>query len=277
MREMLWVSVTPAMAAEWLKLNSLNRPIRRQTVSKYASVMRSGQWVRSPEAIGFDVNGRLIDGQHRLTAVVESGVTVEFLVVRNLPVGVFDVIGQGPRRSSADGYVIKHLEAFGERPKHANYVTSVAARMIIGLDGSKHAHGASEVSSAAFDHAAMISKYLKLMRPNPALSTTVIAAFCSAALFFGDDLLTGLAERIGAQQWTGIHDPMKTLAVRLQRVRASNSPTKLPSDAIYSLTLAAVRAALRGDTLQRVEGTVHDMGSEFDVRLRELLRRSKAV
>ena len=95
--------VTPTKAAEWLaKHNIKNRRLRKRHVSMLASDMSAGRWRMTHEAIGFDESGRLIDGQHRLSAVVESGKPQEFLVVRKLPEGTQLFVDNGCRRSLAD-------------------------------------------------------------------------------------------------------------------------------------------------------------------------------
>ena len=68
-----WEDVTPDMARTYLKSNTHNRPLDAARVSKYAADMRAGRWLVSPETISFDEHGVLLNGQHRLGAIVESG------------------------------------------------------------------------------------------------------------------------------------------------------------------------------------------------------------
>ena len=74
--------VTPAMAAFWLLNNKSNRPLRASTVNMYARQMTAGQWQLTHQGICLDATGNLVDGQHRLNAVVKSGVAVWILVSR---------------------------------------------------------------------------------------------------------------------------------------------------------------------------------------------------
>ncbi len=74
------VLVTPEMAAEWLTRNSSNRPMRRNTVEHYARQMVAGEWQLTHQGICFDAHGSLVDGQHRLTAIVNAGIPVRMLV-----------------------------------------------------------------------------------------------------------------------------------------------------------------------------------------------------
>lgn len=64
------------MAETWLSRNSNNRNLRGQVIASYARDMKSGAWVLNGETVKIASNGQLLDGQHRLNAVVESGQTV---------------------------------------------------------------------------------------------------------------------------------------------------------------------------------------------------------
>lgn len=79
------VFVTPAMAKEWMAKNIHNRNVSDQVVASYARDMRLGRWVLNHQGIAFDNEGNLMDGQHRLLAIIQSGVTVQLLVTFGLP------------------------------------------------------------------------------------------------------------------------------------------------------------------------------------------------
>jgi hypothetical protein len=95
------VQITPEFAKELLAKNSGNRQFNEVHVRALARDMRLGKWKLNGDTIC--VNGEmLIDGQHRLMAVVSSGVTIETLLVEGLPSGVFNTKDIGKRRSAAD-------------------------------------------------------------------------------------------------------------------------------------------------------------------------------
>lgn len=94
--------IGPKEAAKYLERNQNNRPVRRSVVRRYAETMRRGQWKLTPEPIAFDVNGDLINGQHRLAGVVESGATVQFVVARGVDPEAFSVIDSGVARTMGD-------------------------------------------------------------------------------------------------------------------------------------------------------------------------------
>lgn len=84
-----------------------DRGLSESRVDRYAAVMAAGNWALNGEALMFDVAGRRLNGQHRLRAVVKSGVTIRTLVVWNLPTEVFRTHDQGGQRTLAD---VLHIE-----------------------------------------------------------------------------------------------------------------------------------------------------------------------
>jgi hypothetical protein len=92
------VDVTPALAAEWLNANTDNRPLSTRRVEQFAAVMRAGGWKVNNQAIGWDENGRLADGQHRLYAVIEANMTVRMSVARGIATDAVKTIDRGSTR-----------------------------------------------------------------------------------------------------------------------------------------------------------------------------------
>lgn len=94
--------VTPAMATKWLATNERNRSLSDTTVKAYAADMLAGAWRITHQGIGFDVDGKMIDGQHRLHAVIKANIPVTMLVTYNLPRDAQYVIDAPRLRSVKD-------------------------------------------------------------------------------------------------------------------------------------------------------------------------------
>jgi hypothetical protein len=93
--------VTPKMAEEWLSDNHRNnRKINRERVNSYMHDMMSGNWSNNAEAIKFDKNGILVDGQHRLTALKESGKSIWMTIARGVDDNAFMTIDVGMNRTA---------------------------------------------------------------------------------------------------------------------------------------------------------------------------------
>lgn len=77
-------TITPEIAKTMLGENVNNRRISRDNVNLFAREMRNGEWRFNGEAIKFGKDGRLLDGQHRLLAVIAADKPLTTLVIRGL-------------------------------------------------------------------------------------------------------------------------------------------------------------------------------------------------
>lgn len=93
--------ITPEVAKEMLKHNTINRRIVENRVKFYARSMKLGEWQLNPEGISFYENGNLRDGQHRLLAVIRSGISVEMYVTYDVPNESF-IVDRGAIRTTAN-------------------------------------------------------------------------------------------------------------------------------------------------------------------------------
>lgn len=96
------VLITPQMAQEFLAKNTRNRPHNQRKVEEYVKMMKDNEWHLQTDAIGFDTNDKLINGQHRMMAVTQYGKPIEFLVATGLEPDSFNFIDTGKNRSSGD-------------------------------------------------------------------------------------------------------------------------------------------------------------------------------
>lgn len=96
------VDVDPKLAARWLRSNVENRRVSRNNVRNYAAAMKRGEWIFNGETVKFDTDGNLLDGQHRLLAIVESNLTVPIGVFWKLPRDAFKTIDIGKKRTGGD-------------------------------------------------------------------------------------------------------------------------------------------------------------------------------
>lgn len=105
------MQITPEKAKELLTRNyDRNRKPRRARIDRYRREMEAGRWYLSHQGIAFDVQWRLIDGQHRLIALSESNVPyVEMLVFHYQDATPMTAIDTGGSRSSRDLLVLSGL------------------------------------------------------------------------------------------------------------------------------------------------------------------------
>lgn len=100
--------ITPEAAEAMLENNSEdNRSVRPLVVDKYARELQKGNWEKSnPGMITFWKDGTMVDGQHRLMAIVKSGISAN-MTIAVVPVGVCFFDGQA-KRSTANYIEMKY-------------------------------------------------------------------------------------------------------------------------------------------------------------------------
>jgi hypothetical protein len=140
-------TITPERAADWLaRSEDLNqRTIRRTRVERLVHAIESGQWVLTHQPIALDPDGRVLDGQHRLTAIVRAGIPVEALIAWDSDPATFGVIDTGVQRTQADALKIAGY--------HNTNVLAATVRAVLAYDmvaGTTNgfAHAAKQLTTA---------------------------------------------------------------------------------------------------------------------------------
>lgn len=131
--------VTPKMAQDWLGKNTGNRPVSEMNVQHLLAIMQRKQWTITTDAIGFDINGVLNNGQHRLIALVRYGKELPFLVCRQMPLLSFNAIDTGKMRNAGD--VLGANGISSSRSK-----SSIVSFLIQSKDGIRSANGSSKAN-----------------------------------------------------------------------------------------------------------------------------------
>lgn len=190
-------TITPDLAAQYLQKNIINRQLRKMYVESLAGDMKRGDFILSHQGIAFDVNGRLIDGQHRLNAVVMSGVSVPMWVTRNVGVGAFRVMDIGAKRTIADSLRVnkKSAEPIAYIVRILTGRGRVTPAQVIALDAELGHYveklleycgtAARGVSSAPVKAAAVMAMY---MNPSPQNIDFVLNTYRDLVLFKVENL-----------------------------------------------------------------------------------------
>lgn len=106
--EVSLLRITPEEAKRLLGRNANNRNLNSDRVKRLAQSLTRGEWKVNGETIKLAPDGQLLDGQHRLAAIAQSGVAI------HTHVGVFhsdiiDTVDIGARRSFADYLKIRQF------------------------------------------------------------------------------------------------------------------------------------------------------------------------
>lgn len=221
------VTISSDTARRWLEQNKKNRSISAAVVSRYKTDMEQGLWQFAADPIRFDINGHLIDGQHRLTAQSESDVTLPWLVIRGLPLESQGVMDQGRKRTPG-----QQLELQGIK-NSSNVAASIKVLMqweqgLLFRDNALTARLTAPkitqyVESHPLDVEALQGQMVKIRSIDAAPS--VCGAFFIAAHRLSPDDALRFIDQLYSQVGMSEGHPIYTLDRRLRRIRKEGIKT----------------------------------------------------
>lgn len=236
------MSVTPEIARTWLDTMARNRSPKRAVVARYAEDIRAGRWRLTHQGPAFDADGRLIDGQHRLLAVIAAGTSVRMLVTWGVDARGMDGIDVGVNRDGRDVAVIVGAT---DHPVQATWVRSI----LVALD---HHPTPAEVA----DVLPRLRPSLDAMLPifgghrGGACRAGFAAAFVIAHVRIGETA-TALARRYvlndGLTAWSGLWHIRRRSADG-----ASGGSTKTRLDIVFALR--CIEIEMVGEPRKHVRG-----------------------
>lgn len=273
------VLMTPALASKLLERNTANRSLSPSRVQKYARAIKDGIWRLSHQAIAFDACGRLIDGQHRLSAVVSSGISVEMVVAMGVGLKTFSVIDSHGMRSAAD-----IVGLLGNKKNQAK-VAAIAKAMAVGPSNKCNIDN-QVIARFANARRELIDDYASMSTTGAAKAYYIsiwVGAFCVAAEIFGRNKIDPLMRAVctsnflpdkpgRGKQKTGI-DPMKALQAWIVSMKLKKMDNKHLAITAYTAAVLAIEHRLAGRMVKQIK--VHSKrveSSDGKVRLRPLGR-----
>ena len=213
--------ITPDLASAMLRHNTRNRKMRARGLDRMVRSMTNGLWMFTHQGIAFDWHGDLLDGQHRLQAIVRSGIGQWMIVVSGLDPLVMPVIDGVQKRSASDALRWAGFTNANDLAAMAKIVisfdggvmkTSTSARLL-DVPAEEILGWVEANSDAATDAVSVTRRIYDAKYPTPSLAALAAAVFIitrisplGAASFFGD--MANLAMR-------GKGDPLFTLYGRL--------------------------------------------------------------
>ena len=124
------VTVTPERAQQLLEQNKSNRRVSAKNLEKVEAIMSRGEWRLNGEAIKVSTAGRVLDGQHRLMASVNTGTTFQTLIVYGLTDETQETMDSGKSRTLSD---ILSLRGYKNTHSTAAIVTAIIRSENYGL------------------------------------------------------------------------------------------------------------------------------------------------
>lgn len=245
------VLVTPEIAKRWLSQNTdSNRNVSNTTVEAYAREMAAGRWTLTHQGLAFNTTGELVDGQHRLHAIIASGASVVMMVTTGLRVEYNSPIDVGYNRTLA------HLTGHSSR-----WVSVVRGLCMLeqGLPGKSFKFTVGQVEMVARNHATALEEVMPAARTR-ACPTGVVAGLCFAYPISPEKVIR-FAKEVDTGELLTRGDPAMSLRRWVQTGRHSSRETILAG-------ISAVRYHLQGKPLTKItagiEGRDKDGYSHYE-------------
>ncbi|NUR63093.1 MAG: hypothetical protein HOV87_31220 [Catenulispora sp.] len=246
------IVVTPEMASRWLEGNTHNRNKREQLVNSYARDLEADTWDFNGETVKFAADGTLLDGQHRLMAIVRAKEPALLLIVRGLPMSAQKTIDVGASRKFAD-----QLTMDGEA--NAPILSSIVRRATLWEAGYRGHSGSYKPTRPELENT--LAEF-PFMRESAAYGTTHAraAGLVASQLGFVHWLLTRVDFEDGTWFLDRLCDgvdlrsghPVLALRERIRRER-DDSAGQLKTEIALALVITAWNAYRSRRTLQKVQ------------------------
>lgn len=260
------LTVTPDMAERWLTANTHNRPIRNHVVDKYAAAMKRGEWRLTPEPIMFskpytDAEGKeiketLINGQHRLWAIFNSGVAVEMTVWWGCEPDEFEVVDQNAVRTFGD--ILSTTRGDLSDPTLIASVCSAAARHGFGFNQHVGALRQSHVNAMLTHLESNIlavveyKKRLRKLAPRSVVGALLLSHIINPGMT--DLIVNQLKDAVGFTD----KDPVRALHLYLSAQLAPGARDSV--DAQHYKTCHAIAARLKGEHIKVLRISSESLG-----------------
>lgn len=229
------MTITPLMAEEILSRNEKNRPKSASTVKKYAEEMRSGRWVQTGIPLVFSKSGSLLDGQHRVAAIIENGSPQSFYCVFGVEDAAFAFIDQGKKRTASDIFAIHGVPHYTAMSAAVRWVWAYETkRMYYGYSGL--AGGVTLSPDQLYD---VYLKHERLQESVPIARTFAVSRLAAPSLMVGLHYLCACKSRQQADDFflkvgDGVGFTNKTEpAYRLHRFLTDNVMSSRPVRGVH--------------------------------------------
>lgn len=217
-------TINPAIAEQYLARNLKNRPLKNRAIAKYSRDMAAGRWGLTGEALKFDKNGSLIDGQNRLHAVIDSGATIKTVVQRGLDPEMQGIMDSSVPRSGADQLTLhgypdgKNLQAVCNA--HRAYHSGALKHVMTGLNSTERMTN-SEIVPYVTANPGLVDATTEAKRIRTSLMLTVgsLAVAYDKLVRIDPDAADDFFSRIKDMRTTGKGDPIATLIKRVSYER----------------------------------------------------------
>ncbi len=235
-------------------------------MSNLAAAITRGEWQLNGDAIRVSVSGRLLDGQHRCAAVVQSGQSIPAILVTGLSDDVFATIDRGVGRSTGDVLSIR-----GD----ANYINLAAITRMLHIyrrSGSPY-NGNPDNAPTSLQQLALVDEHPELHdsarwasshKWSRRLLTPSFAGFCHF-VFTKKDRAAAASFFAGLETGVGLEAGSPVLLLRTRLLESQAGKEKLSPLYKAALVFKAFRLHCDGASLKSLRVRTEGDNAEKDL------------
>lgn len=196
--------LTPETANELLEHNTLNRPLSDRRVKRIAEQILSGKWRYNGDTIKVAASGDVLDGQHRLWAVIEAKKPVETIVVYGIEKEAFSTIDTLRKpRSGSDVLALAGASRYRNIMSSAlQWLTRWQRNALEDYKAPKHRVENSDIESAFAENPAMAAAVERAMGlrgfANPSIMGFFYYVLTNRNPTLAERMMTTLEDRPGS-------------------------------------------------------------------------------
>lgn len=247
-KDMEAVTVTPEMATKLLEANTLNRPLADGHVKRISSQISAGKWKFNGDTIKIADNEQVLDGQHRLWAVIDANRSIETIIVRGISPDAFSTIDT-ICRSRSFGDVI----ALAGHKRHRNVIGPALSWLLRwqdkrGIENYKSPDMKvenSDIEAAFANNPGIVRAAESAQKIRSICNASIMAFFYYVMSNRNPDLAERMMDTLEDPAGIGVTDPFFRLRVYL----LDHAKKKEPLVTI-ALLIKAANAANSGDKIK---------------------------
>jgi hypothetical protein len=236
------VEVTPELAKEFLKHTKINRPLSVSNVNFLTREILKNSWMLTGESIKFDSDGYLIDGQHRLNAIIKSGKKVLLMIMYGVDSNVFSVLDTGRKRTGSDVLAINGLENYtlaastirliNQFEKNSYGEGGAVGRTMSNQDVLKFYKNNLDISKSVSEGSKLYKKCAQLI--SPSIICALYYLFSKKSKEQADDFMNKLCAGVNLET----NSPITSLRNKLIASKNDKSHRMIQSDVVKNIILA---------------------------------------
>lgn len=243
-------TVTPQLAADILSRNENNRRLSPDRVAQLAAEIRARRWKLNGESVIISTTGRLLDGQHRMAAVLSAQTAVPMLFVLDVEEDAVNTIDTGRGRSTAD---ILRMNGISDGTA-LSASASILWRMLQGATPVMPAPANYIIS--VLERYPSIHDWVRKWNATGSIRRVISVSALVPGLVYLSDIAgrPDLAERLftGLATGAGLNEGDPILALRNRVMNLRGGGTHLSHRMVWPLVSRTVEALEQGETLRRV-------------------------